>query len=73
MVTIKSLARRPRRGMLVSTEVLLLASAGTESARFGWLIVLNKRAKDMPKGCTGVTGMTNLGGTRAYDPVRMRK
>jgi len=42
--------RQPRRGRLESPDVLPPASARAESARLGWLDVLNKREKGMPKG-----------------------
>jgi hypothetical protein len=54
MVDINSLACRPRRvGVLESSEVPLLASAGPERASVGWLDLRNKRERGMPNRCTG--------------------
>ena len=46
MVAFDLLVCQPRQGKLESSDVLPPAS---ESARFGWLDVLNKREKGMPK------------------------
>jgi hypothetical protein len=51
MVAMDSLVCRP--GVLESSEVLLLASVRPECVRVGWPDLLNKRAKGMPKDCTG--------------------
>jgi hypothetical protein len=50
MVAFDPLACQSSEGRLESSDVLPPASARSESARVGWLDVLNKREKGMPKG-----------------------
>ena len=72
VVAFDPLACLPHQGRLESSDVLPPASARSESARVGWLGVLNEREKGMPKG-SGYRMGDSHGNGKPTELERMRK